>query len=127
VKIKHKSRIWEGTYDVRVRTWGGFNSRYGRHASISKFHKGMLEIVGVDGFEDILIHRGNTIADTSGCLLVGTTPLNEKSDCPSIGNSAVAYKKFYTRVIDAALAASLKITFRDLDRSEKPAADFTVA
>lgn len=31
----------------------------------------MPEILNVKGFEGIRIHRGNTAADSSGCLIVG--------------------------------------------------------
>ncbi len=37
----------------------------------NRFKRLMPEILNVKGFEGIRIHRGNTAADSSGCLIVG--------------------------------------------------------
>ena len=64
VKEAGKTRIPPGKYEVKVRNHGGFNTRYAR--IFPSFHRGMLELSGVKGFTDILIHCGNTVGDTSG-------------------------------------------------------------
>lgn len=75
----------------------------------------MLHILNVPDFEYILIHCGNTQADTSGCLLVGSNAQIIPGNM-SISNSRLAYRAFYPKVIGAALAGKLTIQFIDLDR-----------
>ncbi len=111
-KVVKETRIPEGIYKVGVRTVGGFNYRYDR--KFPDFHKGMLHLLNVPGFEYILIHIGNTDENTDGCLLVGCGAMS----CGeiSIQSSRVAYEKLYQKVIGAALANELLINIEDLDR-----------
>lgn len=104
-KVFSETRIPAGVYDVKVRTWGGFHQRY---AARFDYHKGMLEILNVPGFTDILIHIGNTEKDTAGCLLVGMGCYSAEGNM-SLQASLVAYELFYKKVIDAALAGKLKM------------------
>ena len=64
-KLKGETRIPAGTYNVTLRTVGGFNSRYEK--KYGNMHKGMLWVRDVPGFEYILIHTGNTDEHTAGC------------------------------------------------------------
>ncbi len=54
----------------------------------NRFKKPMPHVLCVPGFEGILIHSGNTNADTSGCILVGMDIGPEQE---SILRSRVAY------------------------------------
>jgi len=113
VKVKKETRIPAGiVYKIEVRTVGGFHKRYSD--KFPSFHQGMLWIKDVPEFEYILIHIGNYIRNTEGCYLVGTTPI--MGDPLSIGSSTKAYKRFYKKVIGAALAGNLTIEFIDGDR-----------
>ena len=108
-KVMHETRIPANEYKITFRTVGGFHSkhlaRYGED-----FHKGMLWIKDVPGFEYILIHSGNTDEHTSGCLLVGT------ASGWVLNNSRKAYEKIYPIVRDALIAdQSVTITYNDLD------------
>ena len=112
-KIPSETRIPAGPYKVGVRTVRGFHTRYSR--LFPDFHKGMLHILDVPNFTLILIHCGNTDEDTAGCLLVGTS-VNITTGEMSIGGSRIAYRKFYPKVIQAALEGSLEIELVDSDR-----------
>ena len=105
-KIIGETRIPAGIYQIGLRRHGRFHDRY-KHR-FARIHDGMLEIMDVPGFTDILIHCGNTDADTSGCLLLGSganTTLNDMS----ITNSVAAYKDVYGQIIGAARRGELCI------------------
>lgn len=112
-KVPKETRIPEGAYRVGVRTWGGFYRRY--REKFPSFHKGMLEILDVPGFTDILFHIGNLESNTDGCQLsnygVMAKPGQMSGQC-----STDAYVDFYKTVIDAALAGNLYINIIDRDR-----------
>jgi hypothetical protein len=101
VKVKGETRIPNGRYKVELRTVGGFNDRYLKKFG-ADFHKGMLWVKDVPGFEYILIHIGNDDDDTAGCLLVAMS--NNADDKGFIGDSTTAYKKIYPIIRDAILA-----------------------
>ena len=112
-KVASETRIPSGLYKVGVRTYGGFHNRYKQSQSLKHIHRGMLEILDVPNFTDILIHIGNDDDDTAGCLLVGKT-LNTLNKI-YVGSSAVAYIEFYEKVIEAALNDDLQILYLDND------------
>lgn len=110
-KVWGETRIPDGTYSIELRTEGGFDQRY-TYKFGKNFHKGMLWIKDVPGFEYIFIHIGNTDDDTAGCLLVGTTADKNKN---FIGNSTGAYKSFYPKVARALLnGEKVKITYKTI-------------
>lgn len=113
VKVPKETRIPAGTYEVALRTRGKHHQQYKQR--FKEIHRGMLEILNVPGFTDILIHCGNTHTDTEGCLLVGTTAHTEPENM-SVSSSGIAYRKLYPIVVDAAAAGNLSITFEDNDR-----------
>ncbi|MFZ6723370.1 DUF5675 family protein [Undibacterium sp. Ji49W] len=112
-KLVNETRIPAGTYKVKLRTDGKHNEQY--KVLFPDIHRGMLHIQNVPGFEYILIHCGNTQADTSGCLLVGTSAVTDKHNM-SIGASRPAYKRLYPIVVDAAAKDTLEIQLIDNDR-----------
>jgi|TARA_R100001530_G_C4281849_1_gene145767 hypothetical protein len=102
VKVMHETCIPEGEYEIKLRRVGGFHSRYVK--KYGDFHKGMLWLQDVPGFEYILIHTGNTDEHTSGCLIVGDTQQDlDVSFNGMVGASVNAYKKMYPKVRDALL------------------------
>jgi hypothetical protein len=65
VKIPHETAIPTGVYKVIV--------------NMSPAKKRLLpRLLDVPGFSGILIHRGNTKSDTSGCILVGENKVKGK-------------------------------------------------
>lgn len=117
VKVAGKTRIPAGQYSVAVRTHGGYHQRHSTSRHYRDYHRGMLEVMDVPNFTDILIHTGNTDEHTQGCLLVGMSHNQGKEfkTTPTIGASRSAYKKLYLRVIDAAECGGLTITYQDND------------
>ena len=112
VKVAGKTRIPAGLYPVKVRTEGGFHSRYAKR--FPEFHKGMLHIQDIPDFTFVLIHCGNTHEHTAGCLLVGDDAYTNYGDMRLVSSSA-AYERLYKRVIDTALAEDLTIEYVDED------------
>jgi hypothetical protein len=113
VKVYAETRIPAGTYKLQCRTHGGFHTRYLK--KYGAWHRGMIQVMNVPGFNDILIHIGNTEKDTAGCLLVGNTCTFDAAGNSSISASEIAYKRIYTPIMDAILAGKdVKITYRDL-------------
>ena len=108
-KIPDHTRIPRGVYKMGVRTEGGFSQRYA--TKFPTFHQGCLQVLDVPNFEYILIHIGNTIHDTSGCLLVGGIGNASEEGRLTISGSVVAYRKLYNRVIQAAKNGVLDIEY----------------
>ena len=57
-KVRGKTAIPEGEYKIVM-------------SPSSKFHRNMPYLKNVPQFEGIMIHPGNTVKDTIGCILVG--------------------------------------------------------
>ena len=83
-KIKGQTAIPEGLYGVII----DYSSRFKRL---------MPHVLGVDGFDGIRIHPGNTSADTEGCVLVGYKP-----SAVGVYESRAAFDVLMNRLRDAA-------------------------
>lgn len=114
-KEMHETRIPAGTYNVTLRTVGGFHTRYTE--KYGDMHKGMLWVRDVPGFEYILIHTGNTDEHTSGCLLLGDSQTNNQiKEDGFIGSSVQAYKRVYPPIAKVLEDGGVvKITYTDFD------------
>ncbi len=93
-KVPKFTRIPKGTYNlIAVRSgtkYESYSTRYG--------HQFALLFESVPKFTGIMIHIGNEISDTDGCLLVGTkktTPKDLAKGVFTVGSSVDAYKKLY--------------------------------
>lgn len=110
VKVHSETAIPLGEYEIKLRTEGGFHSKY--TARYGAMHKGMLWLQDVPNFKWILIHTGNQDSHTAGCLLVGETQQDlDKGKDGFVGGSGDAYKKMYPKVADALLAGE-KVTIK---------------
>lgn len=118
IKVAGETRVPEGTYQVSLRSEGGFHNRY--KEKYGEMHKGMLCIhnepnwklvnKGME-FQYILIHTGNTDDHTAGCLLLNYS-LDFKSD--KGGSSVMAYKEIYPEIARAILGGE-KVTIEYID------------
>jgi hypothetical protein len=110
VKVHSETAIPLGEYEIKLRTEGGFHSKY--TARYGAMHKGMLWLQDVPNFQWILIHTGNTDSHTAGCLLVGETQQDlDKGKDGFVGGSGDAYKKMYPKVANALLSGE-KVTIK---------------
>ena len=114
-KLSAETRIPEGTYDIKLRTVGGFHSRYAAKFG-TPWHKGMLHVQDVPGFEYILIHTGNTDEHTMGCLLVADSSTQNITKDGFVGASVSAYKRIYPSLAQWLVDGNkLSITYIDYD------------
>ncbi len=81
-KIKGATAVSAGRYELTV-------------SYSSRFKQIMPILLGIQFFDGIRIHRGNTDADTEGCLLVGLT-----SGADKIMGSETAYERVCTKICD---------------------------
>ena len=115
LKVKGETRVPAGTYKLALRKEGGFHKRYkGKYGA---WHRGMLHVTDVPGFQWILIHTGNTDEHTAGCLLVGDSQENNIVIKDGfVGKSVNAYKRMYSPIARAIEKGNeVTIEYIDLD------------
>ncbi len=121
VKVHSETAIPLGEYEVKLRTEGGFHTKYKARYGAG-FHKGMLWLQDVPNFQWILIHTGNTDQHTAGCLLLGETQQDlDKGKDGFVGGSGDAYKKAYPKIAKALLndeKVTIKYSNINLDQQE---------
>lgn len=114
VKVKSETRIPAGTYEIKLRTQGGFHDKYSYR--FQDIHKGMLWLQDVPNFEYILVHCGNTDNDTAGCLLVGYAPKRVSGGNYELYNSTQAYFDVYPPIANhLADGGTVTIEINDFD------------
>jgi hypothetical protein len=100
IKVKYMTCIPAGKYTLGLKTHGRLHDKY--QFRFPELHVGMIELLDVPEFTDILIHCGNTNEDTSGCLLVGDTQENNNTkESGHIGKSTFAYFRIYKAISEA--------------------------
>ena len=65
--------VMDGKTSIKVRGWTAINAgRYHMRLTHStRFKRYLPELLDVPGFTGVRIHAGDTVADTSGCILLG--------------------------------------------------------
>tara|TARA_R100000700_G_C3174963_1_gene149666 strand:+ start:493 stop:972 length:480 start_codon:yes stop_codon:yes gene_type:complete len=113
LKVRGETRVPAGTYQIKLRTEGGFHAKYTKR--FAGMHKGMLHVIDVPNFKWILIHTGNTDEHTAGCLLVGDSQENNTIIKDGfIGKSTNAYKRIYPNIAKA-LEEGEEVTIQYID------------
>lgn len=95
IKIPGATAIPSGNYNLSI-------------GHSNKFKRMMPKIDNVPGFSGILIHWGNTSADTEGCILVG-----KSSSKNFIGSSKLTFNNLYKKLEIASQSGSIQITILD--------------
>lgn len=94
IKVHGETAIPTGTYRVDM---DSVSPRFGSVAFYKQVCGGKLpRLVGVKGFQGVLIHAGNTAADTHGCILVG-----ENKEKGKVLNSRATFEKLYKMMREA--------------------------
>ena len=94
IKVHGETAIPTGTYRVDMDT---VSPRFSRQTYYQNVCGGKLpRLVGVKGFVGVLIHAGNTAADTHGCILVG-----ENKQIGTVLNSRATFEKLYKMMHEA--------------------------
>lgn len=102
IKVASKTAIPTGTYEVTLKVK---SPKYSKRAFYWNFCRGLVpRLLNVPGYEGILIHVGNTAADSSGCILVG-----KNTQVGKVLNSRETFKSLY-RKLRAADRKGEKIT-----------------
>ena len=95
IKVYGETRIPAGMYHLTLREYGGHHDKYKARYD---FHQGMLELLNVPGFTDVLIHIGNKDDDSAGCILVGDSSEQNITEDGFIGGSGNAYARVYPAI-----------------------------
>lgn len=102
-KVYGETAIPTGEYKIDLKT---VSPRLGSRTQY-RFCGGRLpRLVGVPGYDGVLIHIGNTAKDTEGCILVG-----ENKQVGMVLNSTVTFKRVYDLLNKADLRGeTIKLT-----------------
>ena len=91
-KVASKTAIPTGTYKV---TLDVVSPKYSNSPYYMNFCKAKVpRILNVPGFEGILLHKGNTEKDSSGCLIVGENKVKGQ-----VINSTATFEKLYKELL----------------------------
>lgn len=90
IKVKDKTAIPTGVYDITL----NIVSPKFKNSSWAKPYGGKIpRLLGVPGYEGVLIHPGNSAEDTSGCVLVG-----ENKAVGKVLNSQATFHKLMSKL-----------------------------
>lgn len=92
-KVFGSTAIPRGVYELGLRTEGAMHPKYAQR--FPAWHRGMIWLQDVPGFEYVYLHIGNTARDTLGCVLLGLG-----YDGVSLSHSAAVYDRIGHRITD---------------------------
>ena len=101
IKVKGETAIPTGTYELSMRH---ISPKYSRKKAFAFTGGVMPRLLNVPGYEGVLIHSGNTAADSEGCILVG-----ENKAVGKVLNSMATFKALWS-VLNQRKSEPLTIT-----------------
>lgn len=102
LKVYAKTAIPTGTYQISLNT---VSPKYSKRKYYKQLCGGKVpRLLGVKGYDGVLIHIGNTADDTAGCILVG-----ENKKVGKVINSTKAFEKLYNILLSAKYGTQIEI------------------
>lgn len=102
LKVYAETAIPTGTYQISLNV---VSPKYVKRDYYKRFCGGRVpRIIGVKGFEGILIHIGNDAKDSAGCILVGYNKQVGK-----VIDSTKAFEKLYKILLSAKYGTQIKV------------------
>ena len=86
-KVPGETAIPVGTYELSMRH---ISPKYSKKKAFAFTGGVMPRLLNVPGYEGVLIHSGNTAADSEGCILVG-----ENKKVGAVINSLATFKRLW--------------------------------
>jgi hypothetical protein len=110
LKLKSITAIPTGTYTISMTT---YSYTFGPRPFYKEICNGRVpRLLDVKAFEGVLIHCGNTVKDTDGCILVGENKIKGQ-----VINSRVTFTKLYALMKAAHdLGETITITIKDKEK-----------
>jgi len=119
VKVRGETRIPSGRYELFPRKSGGFWGRYNRRFG----HDFVIGFRSVPDFKWVLIHIGNEVTETEGCLLTNTEIILGSDGNYRGSGSTSAYLMLH-RLLDGLFKEGT--VFIDVERAAEPEGQPTV-
>jgi len=88
IKVPGETAIPVGTYELSMRH---ISPKYSKKKAFAFTGGVMPRLLNVPGYEGVLIHSGNTAADSEGCILVG-----ENKAVGKVLNSMATFKALWS-------------------------------
>lgn len=102
LKVYAETAIPSGTYQITLNT---ISPKYSKRKYYKDLCGGKVpRLLGVKGYDGVLIHIGNTNKDTAGCILVGENKVKSR-----VINSTKAFEKLYKILKSARYGTQIEI------------------
>lgn len=102
LKVYAKTAIPTGTYQITLNT---VSPKYSKQTFYKKLCGGRVpRLLGVKGYDGILIHIGNSCSDTAGCILVGENKVKGR-----LIRSTKTFEKLYKILLSAKYGTQIEI------------------
>ena len=91
IKVKHQTAIPIGTYEITLHVVSPKYSQKPWYVNLCGAK--MPRLLNIPGYDGVLIHPGNSAADSSGCLVVGKNTVVGK-----VTDSRTTFKNLYAKL-----------------------------